>query len=461
MDISAADKVFQDYGVEAVPEDKTRSWLSMGLIWAGVGISLGLLLTGGTVATGMSLRSAAVAAVLGGVALAVIAVITGIIGARTHLSTAMISRFTFGNRAVLLIALIQALGAYGWFAVQLGLFGRTASTSWEIMTGFAGGDAPFIVVGGLLMIGTAIVGYRALDALSKLAVPLLLVLMAASVWRILEGTSLSEVLSLSGDGAPLTLGTGISLVISSFVVGAVIAPDVSRYAKSPKHTIGAAILAFAVVTPMVMLVGSLMALQAGTWDIVDIMLRLGWGIGALVLLMLAQWTSNDNNLYSAALGFAVVFRKLRKWQLTGLAGLIGIGLALAGIYDNFTTWLTVLGVLIPPMAGVIGVDYYVTRKRRYHGGFEVPVTPFRALPLTAWGLGSAVSLLTSQTGFALTTVPALDGLLVGGLLQLLFGHFLEPGARRDATPEGAADPVGGEPPRQRAADLGEGRPVAR
>lgn len=461
MDISTADKVFQDYGVEAVPEDKTRSWLSMGLIWAGVGISLGLLLTGGTVATGMTLRQAALAAVLGGLALAIITVITGIIGARTHLSTAMISRFTFGNRAVMLIALIQALGAYGWFAVQLGLFGRTASTSWEILTDSAWGDAPFIVIGGLLMIGTAIVGYRALDLLSKLTVPLLLVLMAASVWRILQDASGSEVLSLSGDGPPLTLGMGISLVISSFVVGAVIAPDVSRYAKSPKHTIGAAILAFVVVTPMVLIVGSLMALQAGTWDIVDIMIRLGWGLGALVLLMLAQWTSNDNNLYSAALGFAVVFRKLRKWQLTALAGVIGIALALAGIYDNFQTWLTVLGVFIPPMAGVIGIDYYVTRKRRYQGGFEVPVPPFRALPLTAWALGSAVAMLTSYTGVVLTSIPAVDGLLAGALLQLLFGRFLEPGARVGAAPVGVDAPGGTEPPRQRAAEVGEDRPVAR
>jgi len=432
MGMSAADKVFQDYGVEAVPQDKTRSWLSMGLVWAGVGISLGLLLTGGTVADGMSLQQTALAAVIGGLVLAAITVLTGIIGARTHLSTAMISRFTFGNRAVLLIALIQALGAYGWFAVQLGLFGRTAATSWDILTGLTWGDAPFIVVGGLLMIGTAIVGYRALDVLSKLAVPLLLVLMAASVWRVFDTATMSEVLAMRGQGAPLTLGTGISLVISSFVVGAVIAPDVSRYAKSPTHTIGAAILAFAVVTPIVMLVGALMALRAGTWDIVDIMLRLGWGVGALVLLMLAQWTSNDNNLYSAALGFAVVFRKLKKWQLTAIAGVIGIALALAGIYDNFTTWLTVLGVLIPPMAGVIGVDYYLTRTRRYAGGFETPVPQIRALSLTAWALGSVLSLVTSQGGFVVTTVPAIDGLLAAGLLQFLFGRFLEGRARGGA-----------------------------
>ncbi|MQA02433.1 MAG: cytosine permease [Streptosporangiales bacterium] len=428
MDSSKADRLFQDYSTEEVPPEKTRTWLSMGLVWSGVGISLGLLLTGGTVAQGLTIKQAAVAGVLGGIILAVISTLTGIVGARAHLSTAMVSRFAFGNRAVLLIAMLQALGAYGWFAVQLGLFSRAASTAWESTTGLQWSDGPFIVIGGLLMIATSIVGYRALDKLSKVAVPLMLLLMAASVWRIFSDSSVTEILTLRGGGPAITLGTGISLVVSSFVVGAVIAPDVSRYAKSPKHVVGGAVLAFAVVTPTVMAVGSLMALETGTSDIVNILLRLGWGALALVLLMLAQWTSNDNNLYSAALGFVVVLRKWKKWQLTGIAGVIGIVLALAGIYDSFTTFLTVLGVFVPPMAGVIVIDYYVTRKTVYRGGFETNVVPVRVLSLVAWAVGSAASALTSYTALSLTSIPAVDGLLVAAILQVFFGRFLEKGS---------------------------------
>lgn len=435
MDSSKADRLFQDYSTEEVPPDKTRSWLSMGLVWSGVGISLGLLLTGGTVAQGLSIEQAAVAGVLGGVILAIISTLTGIVGARAHLSTAMVSRFAFGNRAVLLIAMLQALGAYGWFAVQLGLFARAASTAWESTTGLQWSDAPFIVVGGLLMIATSIVGYRALDKLSKVAVPLMLILMAASVWRILQDSTTADILTLHGAGPAITLGTGISLVVSSFVVGAVIAPDVSRYAKSPKHVVGGAVLAFAVVTPTVMAVGSLMALQTGTSDIVNVLLRLGWGVLALLLLMLAQWTSNDNNLYSAALGFVVVLRRLKKWQLTGIAGVIGIILALAGIYDSFTTFLTVLGVFIPPMAGVIVVDYYITRKTEYRGGLDTTVVPVRVLSLVAWAFGSGASALTSYTDVSFTTISAVDGLLVAAVLQVLFGRFLE---KRQAVPAGQA-----------------------
>lgn len=41
--------ILNDYARDSVPEEKTYGWLSMGLIWAGVGISLGLIVTGGAI----------------------------------------------------------------------------------------------------------------------------------------------------------------------------------------------------------------------------------------------------------------------------------------------------------------------------------------------------------------------------------------------------------------------------
>ncbi|MFS8579080.1 MAG: cytosine permease [Novibacillus thermophilus] len=421
------DKLFEDYSVKSVPQEKTRSWLSMGLIWAGVGISLGLLLTGGTVGDGLTIRQAAVAAVIGGAILALVTVLIGVVGAKTNLSTAMISRFTFGDRAIILIALIQALGSYGWFAVQLGLFGKTSSTAWEMWTGLSGNVSFFIILGGICMMLTATIGYRGLDFLSKLAVPLLLLLMFGSVWKIAQDYSFSEIMEMKGTGEPISIGLGISMVISSFIVGAVVAPDVSRYAKSAKDTVGAAILAFVIVVPIVMLIGALMAQVAGTWDIVDIMLRLGWGIIALIVLLLAQWTSNDNNLYCSALGFAVVFRKMKKWHLTVISGTLGIILALLGIYDNFTSFLTFLGVLIPPMGGVIAVDYYLFHKQHYVTSNLDRLVNIRPVSVVAWVIGSLVSFLAGNGVFTLTTVPAFDGLLIAAVLQYVGMRFAKNG----------------------------------
>lgn len=419
------DQVFEDYSVEAVPEQKTRGWLSMGLIWAGVGISLGLLLTGGTLGDGLSIQQIFFAAILAGGLLALVTILIGVIGAKTGLSTAMVSRFTFGNTAIILIAFIQAMGSYGWFAVQLGLFGRTSATAWEMGTGFAGNEKLFIVIGGICMILTATLGYKGLEFLSKIAVPLLLLLMGASMWSILQDFTFAEILNFGGNENPITFGTGVSLAVSSFIVGAVVAPDVSRYAKTPKHTIGGAILAFLVVVPMVLMVGSTMAQATGTWDIVDIMIRLGWGIIAFLVLMLAQWTSNDNNLYCGALGFTVAFKKLKKWHITVVAGVIGIVLALLGIYDNFDMFLNVLGVFIPPMGGVIIIDYYFFKKKHYKTPNLSNLVDFRSIAIFSWVIGSSVSLLTTYFGVTITTIPAFDGLILASVTHFILMKFVK------------------------------------
>jgi cytosine permease len=419
MAVEKLDKLFEDYGVEPVPENSRKDWLSMGLIWAGVGISLGLLMTGGALGNGLSFRQSIVASFIGGAVLAIVTALCGIIGAKTNLSTAMISRFTFGDKAVLLIALIQAFGSYGWFGVQLGLFGKTAATAWSIATGGGANVLIFIVLGGLCMILTATIGYRGLDFLSKLAVPLLLVLMGGSVWKVLQKNSFADIMALQGTGEPISLGLGISMVISSFIVGAVVAPDVSRYAKSPKDTIGASILAFAIVVPIIILIGAVMAQVAGTWDLVDIMLKLGWGLIALLVLLLAQWTSNDNNLYCSALGFAVIFRNLKKWHLTVLSGILGIILALWGIYDRFIPWLLTLGVLIPPMGGVMAVDYYIFNSQYYQVSYLNKLPNIRMISAAAWIIGSVVSFITSNKILSLTTVPALDGFLISAIIQYI------------------------------------------
>jgi cytosine permease len=104
------------------------------------------------------------------------------------------------------------------------------------------------------------------------------------------------------------------------------------------------------------------------WDAVKIMLGLGWGILGMLVLVLAQWTTNDNNLYSSALAFAVIFRRWPKWVLTLGAGVIGILLALGGIYGQFPNWLMFLGVIIPPIAGIYVADYFVVNRDFYNFG---------------------------------------------------------------------------------------------
>jgi len=437
-ELTGMDALARDYERAPVPEMRQKPWYNVGLVWGGVAACLACLMVGGLVGSWLDLKTAAIAIVCGCLITTVIGAICSVIGARLNLSTPMITRFAFGDWGVYLVALVLAFGSYGWFAVQLGLFGETFKASWGIMSGVTPGTVGLwlaIIIGGILMISTAVFGYRALAWLSLIAVVPMVGLMIASLVVVLGDYSWGELLAHEPP-SPMPLAFVISVIAGGFMVGAVVTPDVSRYAKSAGHSVGGVLLGFFVFQAVIMYIGTILGHAVGEWDIVKIMLGLGWGLIAMVVLILAQWTSNDNNLYSAALAFSVVFRRWGKWILTAIAGAIGIGLALWGIYDMFTEWLLMLCILIPPIAGVFVVDYFFVNRDFYKYENLPKVSKARWLMLASWAgasffgfcmtpkpapetFGLGLGLIDISTPFF--NITAIDTFLIGGALALILG----------------------------------------
>ena len=141
------------------------------------------------------------------------------------------------------------------------------------------------------------------------------------------------------------------------------------------------------------------------------------------MVILASWSSNDNNLYSASLSLTSVLEKFPKWVVTILAGLAGGAVALIGGLEQFEPFLSVLGTFIPPIAGVYVTDFFM-RRNDYEGGSakrqKLPAIRWSAC--FAWVGGCVISLLVltggvtlGLDGFNLTSIPALDGLITSCL----------------------------------------------
>src|SRR5690625_3776400 len=73
----------------------------------------------------------------------------------------------------------------------------------------------------------------------------------------------------------------------------------------------------------------------GTDDLMVIFITLGLGIPAILVLTLAQWTTNTSNLYSSSLGLAVLFQNTSKKLFTLVAVIIYTKLAIIILFDHF------------------------------------------------------------------------------------------------------------------------------
>lgn len=412
-------RLFQDYARDPVPAERgVRGW-HIAVIYVGVALTLPAYLTGGQVGLNVGLIGGILAALIAGLVLAAVGVTTGYIGAKTRLSTYMISRHAFGRTGAKVTNFILALTLFGWFGVTAAFFAQATDTLAADFFDLEWGVTTWVVIGTVLMVSTALFGFRGLDALSKVVTPLLFALLVAAVIQSLGSTSVPEATAYDNpQGFPV--GAAVSLLVGGWMVGAVVLPDLARYAVTPKHGMVGGGASFILGNLVVIVPCVFLAIANQEADIVRIVVSFGWAAWALIIIFLSAWSSNDNNIYSASLGLASIFERVPKWKITIAAGAAGGGLAAVGIIDQLVPFLMGLGILIPPVAGIFAADFFLRRKV-YLAGSREAMPAFRWQAFMVWIVASGVAYATqpAQAGglgaFSLTRIPALDALLVSAL----------------------------------------------
>jgi len=421
---------YGDYSLTPVPPDARKTFTNQFLVTSGYIICLAGLFAGGALGSGMRLGDAIIATIIGSLILATYASLQAIAAARTGVSTTVLGRHAFGRWGSIIVALIVfILNGVGWFAYETALFGLTMEvlipgqwiTSWRVAS----------IWGGLMMMTTAIIGYKGIGVLSFIAVPLIAILsMAGLVGASSWAGGFLNLFNIPPPGEPISLAAAITVTVGYFAIGAACQPDIARYAKNEKVAAGAVFAGFLFANPLIMLAGVAMILVTATAGIGTTpnlpvaMMRLGLGVGALLVAALGQWTTNDNNLYTGSLALINIVPASRR-LLAAIVGIAGTIIAAIGIYEYWIPWLVFLGTFVPPMAGVMIADYYVLQKLgRKHYRFG-PGTKYSKIDVS--GLSSFIIAGILAYMLQSDVVPgAVIGLVLGFILHIVLTLILEP-----------------------------------
>lgn len=419
-----------NYSTTPVPEAETVGCLHLTAVIVAMATSLPAFLLGADIFMALGAVRGTFAALTGCLVLALLAMLTMSIGGVVRLNTYTIIRAVFGDLGGRLVTLLLSLTVFGWFGITATLFGRICERAFNDTLGWSPTESTFIVGGGVLMIATAIFGFRALDLLGRWTVPLMLLVMAASAFLIIEPVGLRVVVDTQAVPSVNIPGMGAaaSIVIGSLMVAVAIAPDIARFSRSKGHSIAAAALSYGVGVLLILMLAGLPALATGSNDLVNNMSNSGLGVFALVILVLATWTTNATNLYSASLGMSQWFVARREWQVTLVAGIIGTGLALAGILDYFIDFLVFLSLAIPPVAGIYITHYFLATDGNFT---EAGSTQWRPRAFVAWFGGTAIAAaLAYGYGTSLTGIPACDATLAAAGIYAALTKILESRSKR-------------------------------
>ncbi|MDH4255898.1 MAG: cytosine permease, partial [Gammaproteobacteria bacterium] len=273
----------QEFATEPVPEGHTVGWIRVALISAMVAFSLPTFVTGIEVSNAVDSRTALSAILCGNLLLSIIGAFCGAIGARTRLSSYMLTRVAFGTRGAALVNLAFAVSLLGWFGVNIDLFSGAVL---RLLHDVLGIDAPGWVVelgAGLVMTMTTVYGFRAINTLSTILVPVLIAVTALLVVKALGVRPIGETLILAS-ASELSFGHAMSSVVGGVIIGAIILPDITRFIREWRGGIYTAVLSYLVIGSVVQGAGGLAAIAFGNDDLLDVMILIGlsWAAFAIV-----------------------------------------------------------------------------------------------------------------------------------------------------------------------------------
>ena len=202
-------------------------------------------------------------------------------------------------------------------------------------------------------------------------------------------------------------------------------PDFTRFAGSTAGTAVASFVPFLILSSLVYVVSAGAGLMVQSSDALEVLLALGVGGLAFLLIVISSFLTNVVNLYSAGLSINAVFTQLKEWHIVLIAGLLGTLLASLNLLERFTDFLFGLAVIFAPIAGVYVVDFLVTRRSRTYSPHEYRQTSSRQmLAVVCWIAGVLVSLLSQANVWSLLGLQSLDGLITAIVLYALLSHFV-------------------------------------
>lgn len=278
------------------------------------------------------------------------------VAARTGLSTHLLARRAFGQQGAALPSLLLGVTQVGWFGVGVAMFALPVAQMFPGVPRLA-----LLAVSGACMTLTAYYGIKSLTILSIIAVPAIALLGSASMAKAFHDFGGLSAWFAMEPATSLSLPAAIGICVGSFISGGTLTPDFTRYARTSRISVSATVIAFLLGNSLMFLFGAVASAFYQTNDISLALKAQGLIAVSVLVLGLNIWTTNDNALYAASLGFATLTR-LRKRKFVLINGCLGTVFATAA-YNHFVPWLNLLNLMLPSIGAILILDYFVVRRR--------------------------------------------------------------------------------------------------
>ena len=405
-----------DFARGAVSGSAEATGLHLGLIIVGGTIGFAVFVISSQIGGALGYARAGLAFAIGSLILGFMGAITSYVGAKSRLSTYLLTEFAFGPTGAKIANLVVALSLVGWFGVICNTLGLATQEmlreSWNI-------DVPppvVITAASALMISVTAAGYTGIDRLALFLTPFMALLIGYAAF-----------LALNADGGePLaveqafTFQTAVSAVVGTYIVGVIIQPDYSRFAVNVRHAVWSVFIALALFFPLVQFFSAVPSMATGERSVLLVMSGLGIILPAFFLLFLGAWSSNVLCLYSSSLSVATLMARARLSHIIIAIGVVGTALAYVMVQEAIVDYLVLLGITIPPIGAIYIVEAMFVRRFSMELDDLDSEPSFNLRAFGAWAAAIAVGYCSDRGLMGIVGIASIDSLIVACALYAAF-----------------------------------------
>lgn len=360
--------------------EKRTSVFSNGLIWFGAGVSIAEILTG-TYFAPLGFSKALAAILLGHLIGGLMMFAAGMIGAKERKSAMETVKMSFGEKGSLLFAVLNVLQLVGWTAIMI--YDGALAADGILHTG----RWVWALVIGVLIVVWILVGLTNLGKLNTVAMTALFVLSLVLFKVIFFGAGSAA--PIVDDGS-LTFGAAVELAVAMPLSWLPLISDYTREAEKPFAATLTSVLVYSVVSIFMYVIGMGAAIFTGEYDIAQIMLKAGFGVIGLLIIVFSTVTTTFLDAYSAGVSAVSISDKIQEKWAAIIVTVIGTVAAIVYPMDNITNFLYLIGSVFAPMIAVQIADYVVLKKA------DAQKQGFQWRNLLVWVVGFVIYRLLMQ-----------------------------------------------------------------
>lgn len=394
-----------------------QNWWQLSTIQIGGVICLPVIMIGQTLSQHYGFMSAVIAILIGNAILLLLGLVSVKMTYGNRKTTMQNAEDYFGSKGISFFALTLMLSLVGWFSIQLNMMTlgvldllsiHEARESWLLL----------LNIGlGVLITYVALHGLYAVSMLANCALPFLLLTLGYALYTV-------DTQHVSQITLPFSLG-GTSLVIALAIALVADLPTYYRHATTLKDGMISISLTLALVLPALEIMGVYLAAGNSDGNILDVLKREDgyvWNIWVAIFLVLAGWTTNNINLYSAAISLQSIFKNTSEKMATLCVGIAGTLLSCFNLLNHLELALDIMGIFIGSMGSVVLTRYLLVE----YVGLTLSPRDY-SWCFFGWSVGIFAGLI-SMSGFSFTSIALLDAVLgacFGTILILKRKEFYE------------------------------------